>query len=254
MEKGKWQNGLGDYDVIINLAGASIFKKWTKKNKNIIRESRIITTNNIVDGLKNDVRGTTLLSASAVGYYGFHGDEALQEESPAGTDFLAVLSNEWEKAAQEAEDAGARVVTCRFGIVLGKEGGALRNLIPLYKYWMGSPLGKGDQWFSWIHLQDLVNILLFLIRNTDISGPVNCTAPEPVRNREMTRIIGEVMNKPVFMPSVPGFMIRLILGEFGNTLLNGQRVLPEKLEKAGFLFRFRDFSMALRDILSLSIK
>ena len=249
-KKGDWQELLTDYDVIINLAGASIFRRWTKKNKKAIIDSRIFTTENLVEGLMGrKSSGALLISTSAVGYYGFHGDEELSENSPPGNDFLASVSKEWENAAKKAEKYGARVVICRLGIVLGKEGGALKQMIPLYKWYMGSRLGSGRQWFSWIHQEDLVNIYLFLIRNKDIFGPVNCTSPKPVRNKDMTEIMGRVLKRPTFMPAVPGFMIRLFMGEFGDTLIKGQRVLPEKLREAGFKFRFPELQHALEDIL-----
>ncbi len=248
--KGPWQEGLAGNDAVINLAGALIFKRWNKKNKDAIRDSRMFTTKNLVEGLTRGMDKETLfISNSAVGYYGFRGDEELTEESSPGTDFLADVSREWETAAQEAEKIGLRVIICRLGIVLGKEGGALKMMTPLYRYYLGSPLGSGNQWFSWIHMKDLVNIYISLIHDRDAHGIFNCTAPNPVRNREMTKTLGRVLKKPVFMPSVPGFLIRLIMGEFGDTILKGQRVFPKKLQHMGFSFQFPDLQKALEDIL-----
>lgn len=248
--KGDWQKRLADADVVINLAGASIFRRWTEKSKKAIRDSRIHTTQNIVEGIKiHKEKDIFLLSVSAVGYYGFHGDEAILEDSPPGDDFLAIVCKEWEAAAHEAVQYDARVAVCRFGIVLGKNGGALRMMLPLFKLWLGSRLGNGKQWFSWIHEQDLVDIILFLIKETGITGPINCTSPEPVQNKEMTRILKTVLNKPSIMPPVPGFMMKIILGEFGNILLKGQRVLPDRLEEMGYRFLFPDFQGAMEDII-----
>ena len=184
-----------------------------------------------------------------MGYYGFHEDEVLDESSPSGDGFLAALSREWESAALKAKDNGVQVTLMRFGIVLGKRGGALQQMIPAFKWWMGSPLGSGKQWFSWIHEQDLVDIFLYLIKEKRISDAVNCTAPNPVTNRELTQVLGEALGKPTFMPAVPGFVMSLILGEFGSVLLKGQRVAPKKLLDSGFRFSFPDLKSALKDLL-----
>jgi len=248
---GEWQERVADRDVIINLAGASIFKRWTQKTKKEILESRVLTTRNLVAALSGaGSRGAVLISTSAIGYYGFHGDEELQEESPPGDDFLAHVAREWESAALEAERFGVRVCCCRFGIVLGRNGGALAQMLPMFRKGLGSPLGSGNQWVSWIHDQDLVRIYLFLMDQPEASGPVNCTAPHPVTNREMTRLIGEVLGKPTFMPSVPGFMVKMLMGEFGSVLLAGQRVLPRKLTDWGFQFQFPTMKQALTDLLT----
>ncbi len=250
-EPGPWQETLADHEVVVNLAGASIFRRWTRDEKRRIRDTRIQTTTNLVNALeRRKGMKTTLLSTSAVGYYGFHGDEALDESRPPGNDFLASVAREWEETALKAEKLGVRVALCRFGIVLGADGGALGEMIPIFKKGLGSPLGSGKQWFSWIHQQDLVRIFLFLIEREDLSGAFNCAAPEPVRNQELTRILGKVLGKPTFMPSVPGFVIRMVKGEFGSVLLKGQKVLPEKLQKAGFQFKYPNLSGALRDLLA----
>jgi uncharacterized protein (TIGR01777 family) len=250
-QKGPWQEKVADQDVAINLAGASIFRRWSDSAKKLIRESRIQTTQNLVEALSaRQGKEVKLLSTSAVGYYGFHEDEVLDEGRPSGEGFLADLSKEWEFAAVKAEEFGARVILLRFGIVLGRRGGALQQMIPAFKWWMGSPLGSGNQWFSWIHEQDLVDIFLYLIKEKKISGAVNCTAPNPVTNRELTHVLGEVLGKPTFMPAVPGFVMSLILGEFGSVLLKGQRVVPKKLLDAGFRFAFPELRSALKDLLA----
>ncbi len=246
---GDWQKQVADHEVFVNLAGASIFCRWTKTAKAMMRDSRILTTRNLVEALKDrEGKETTLISTSAVGYYGFHGDEELDEHDPGGNDYLARLSKDWEAAALEAEQFGVRVLMCRFGIVLGSQGGALGQMLPLFKMGLGSPLGSGDQWFSWIHEQDLINIYLFMIRQKNLSGSINCTAPVAVTNREFTRALGGALGRPTFMPSVPGFVLQLVKGEFGNVLLKGQKVLPRKLAMAGFRFQFPDVNVALGDL------
>ncbi len=250
-QKGPWQDQLDGNDVFINLAGASIFRRWTQKAKTLMRESRIQTTGNLVNALAR-VKGReiVLLSASAVGYYGFHEDEILGEESPHGNDYLATLAVDWEKEALRAEEYGVRVLLCRFGIVLGRDGGALGQMLPLFRKGLGSALGTGNQWFPWIHEQDLVNIFRFLVEQKGLSGPINFTAPEPVTNREFIKALGKALGKPTFLPAVPGFFLKIMKGEFGTVLLRGQRVIPKKLLHAGFRFRFPTIQDALTDLVS----
>ncbi len=250
-QKGPWQAGVPGHEVIINLAGASIFSRWTRVTKIAIRDSRILTTRNLVEALSaRRGRDTLLLSTSAIGYYGFHGDEQIDEKGPSGGDFLASVTREWEAEALKAADQGVRVALLRFGVVLGKDGGALKKMLPMIKRYLGSPLGSGKQWFSWIHEQDLVEIYSFLIRERAFQGPVNCTAPNPVRNKDLTRALGHALGRPTFMPAVPGFMLRAVMGEFGSFLLEGQRVLPKALLARGFRFRFPEIGGALRDLLA----
>lgn len=247
---GPWQAAVADHDAFINLAGAPIFQRWTKSVKRTIRESRIATTQNLVKALEaRKGKETRFLSTSAVGYYGFHEDVDLDEGSPSGEGFLASVCQEWEACALEAEKFGVHVSLLRFGVVLGGRGGALGKMIPLFKWYLGSPLGSGRQWFSWIHEEDLSEIFLYLLGHEEMTGPINCTAPHPVRNREMTRVLGKVLGKATFMPAVPGFMIKLILGEFGSVFLKGQKVLPKRLLRAGFSYKFPDLEGALRDLL-----
>jgi uncharacterized protein len=246
---GKWQEAIRDHDVIVNLAGASIFSRWTPEQKKILRASRIETTRNLVDAIpEKGERTITFFSTSAVGYYGFHGDEILTESSPAGNDFLARLAADWEEEALRAADKGVRVVITRFGIVLGRDGGALGQMIPLFRYFLGGPLGSGRQWFSWVHMADLTAAYLFLLGRPEIAGAVNCCSPNPVRNKDLGRAIGNVMHRPSLLPA-PGFMIRLILGEFGDVLLKGQRVSPRRLLDAGFAFQYPHIEAALSNII-----
>lgn len=247
----EWIDRAAEYEVFINLAGASIFSRWNKERKRAIRESRLATTGNLVKAIgKRKQKKTTLISTSAVGYYGFHGDERLVEKDPPGRDFLASVAADWEAAAMEAAQYGARVVLCRFGIVLGRNGGALGQMIPLFRFWMGSPLGSGNQWFSWIHEKDLVHIYRHVLDHEELKGPINCSSPNPLRNRELTGALGKALGKPVFLPAVPSFALKLMLGEFGTVLLEGQRVYPEKLLQSGFEFAFPTIEEALRDIIT----
>jgi uncharacterized protein (TIGR01777 family) len=233
---------------VINLAGASIFSKWTEEHKKAIRESRVNTTRNIVEGIPSrPERPFTLFSTSAVGYYGFCGDEELVEDSPPGNDFLARIAKEWEGEALKAREKGARVVITRFGIVMGEKGRALRQMIPLFKKYIGGPIGSGKQWFSWVHIKDLVEAFTFLLKHPEISGPVNVCSPNPVRNKDLAKALGKALHKPSFIPS-PGFMVKLVLGEFGSVILEGQRVIPRRLLENGFVFQYPDIDKALQSI------
>jgi uncharacterized protein (TIGR01777 family) len=247
-QKGPWQEAVKDHDAVVNLAGASIFERWTEEHKRAIRESRINTTRNLVEGIPSD-RGKqmTLFSTSAVGYYGFHGDEEITEGSPSGTDWLAKVAVEWEGEALKAKAKGARVIITRFGIVLGEKGGALGQMIPLFKKFIGGPIGSGKQWFSWVHINDLAEAFAFVIKHPEISGSVNVCAPNPVRNKDLAKALGKVLHRPSFMPA-PGFMIKLVLGEFGSVILEGQRVIPKRLLEKGFIFQYPDIEKALQRI------
>jgi len=245
--KGPWQEEVAGQDIVINPAGASIFRRWNDKTKRFIYDSRVLTTRNVVKAMVQE-KGALLCSASAVGYYGFQGDEELTEEDAPGNDFLATLCVDWENEARKAQAKGVRVVITRFGIVLGKEGGALGQMLPAFKKFVGGPLGSGNQWFSWIHMEDLSNAFVFLFENQDISGPVNFCSPNPVRNKDLAKALGKVLSRPSFL-TTPAFMVRLVLGEFGSILLEGQRVVPAKLLKHGFAFRYPEIMSALEEII-----
>ena len=246
---GAWQESVKGHDCIINLAGKSLFSRWTPETKKLIRESRISTTRNIVDAIE-PARGkdVVLFNTSAVGYYGFRGDEVLTEESPPGDDFLAQVAVEWENEALRAEEKGTRVVITRFGIVLGEKGGALGQMVSIFRKYLGGPLGSGKQWFSWIHMGDLVGAFVFLMAHPEISGPVNMTSPNPIRNEELARALGKAMHRPSFLPA-PGFMLKLLLGEFGSVLLEGQRVIPRKLLDNGYVFIYPEIDGALQSLI-----
>lgn len=245
---GPWQNEMIMHDAVVNLAGVSIFTRWTTAKKEEIINSRVLITRCVADALKrNDRRAAILISASAVGYYGFHGSEELTESDPPGDDFLARVCRAWENEAMAAADYGVRVVTTRFGVVLGRQGGALDILRRLYRWRLGARLGSGRQWFSWIHLDDLSAAIIFLLEKKSVSGPVNCTSPYPVTNRDLTRALNRALKTFPLVPPVPGFALRILLGEFGTFLLTGQRVVPRRLLDEGFSFRFSDIQAALKN-------
>jgi uncharacterized protein len=245
-QTGAWQQELGDQQVIINLAGKSIFKRWTDSYKKQIMNSRILTTRNLVNALPAGSQ-IVLCSTSAVGYYGSRGDEILTEETPSGDDFLAEVGKNWEQEALRAQAKGVRVVLTRFGIVLDRDGGAMAKMIPAFRFFLGGPLGNGEQWFPWIHMHDLLAAYQFVIEHAEVGGPVNFCAPQPVRNRELAAKLGTALNRPAFMPA-PAFMIKILLGEFGQSLLNSQRAVPDKLEKLNFKFKYADMDSALSEI------
>ena len=244
--KGSWQNALKDVDAVINLAGMSIFKRWTPAYKRQIYDSRILTTRHVVEGMTGD-RPQTLISTSAVGYYGSRGDDILSEAEPCGKDFLSRVGKDWEQEAFEAEKKNVRVVAARFGVVLGRSGGALRQMITPFKWFVGGPMGSGRQWFSWIHISDLLAGLMFMLDDPKIQGPVNLCSPAPVTSRELANTIGAVLGRPAVIPA-PSIALRLILGEFAETLLASQRAVPEKLLSSGFIFKFPDLKEALTDL------
>lgn len=247
-KEGPWMALVPEHDWIINLAGASIFNRWTEAKKKEIMESRERTTRNLVAALAAGDRRQLFCSTSAVGIYGARGEEELTEDSPTDAGFLGEVTKTWETEAMKAQDLGVRVVVTRFGIVLGRDGGALSQMVPLFKKFFGGPIGSGAQWFSWIHQADHARAFRFIQENPQLSGPVNFTAPNPVRNRELARALGRVLHRPSFMPT-PAFMLRLVLGEFADTLLTGQKVLPQRLLDGGFKFEFPTVDAALADLL-----
>jgi uncharacterized protein (TIGR01777 family) len=247
---GEWQDAAAAHDAIVNLAGRSIFTRWTPDVKRDIRESRILITSNVVDAIaRSGGICRLLINASAVGYYGFHGDETLDETDGAGRDFLAGVARDWEAAASGAREHGARVVLCRFGIVLGRGGGALGQMLKTYRRLPVSPLGSGKQWFSWIHQADLSEAMKFLLESDGTDGPANCTAPGPVTNRDFTLALARALGRRMLPVGVPSFALSIVLGEFGKMLLEGQRVMPRRLLDAGFRFSYPDIEAALADLL-----
>jgi uncharacterized protein (TIGR01777 family) len=247
-DPGDWQAAVSEADIIINLAGKSIFGRWTKRIKQEIYDSRVLTTRNVVEALA-DSNDALLCSASGIGYYGNRGEALLTESEPAGADFLAGLGADWEKEAMRAADKGTRVMVMRFGVILSRAGGALEKMIRQFRSFVGGPVGNGRQWVSWMHLQDLIAAVQFAIATPAIRGPVNFCAPEPVRNRELARALARRLGRPAVVPT-PAFMLKAVLGEFGNVLLDSQRATPQQLLQSGFRFKYPQLEDALGEILS----
>jgi hypothetical protein len=247
-QPGEWLASLKDVDAAVNLAGESIFKRWTEKNKQGIYDSRVLTTRHLAENLPGS-KSIKLLSASGVGYYGSRGSDLLTEKEPPGDDFLAALSIDWEGAALEAGDKGHRVVCMRFGIILGKDDGALATMATTFRRFAGGRLGSGRQWFPWLHIDDLVAAILFALQDDHLSGPVNFCSPNPVTNRELTRQLASVLGRPALLPA-PGFALRMAMGEFAEVLLGSQKAIPDRLSRAGFQFRHPNLREALEDLLT----
>ena len=242
---------LSGCDAVFHLAGEPVASgRWSKSKKARIRNSRVQGTANLVAGLgAMESRPSVLVSASAVGYYGSRGDKELSENSPAASGFLAEVCEEWEAAARSAEELGIRVVTVRIGVVLGKDGGALAQMLPIFKIGLAGKLGSGKQWMPWIHVEDLASLLVFAAEHPELCGPVNATAPLPVRNREFTKAVGRAVRRPAVLPA-PAFALRLALGEFSQVLLASQRVLPTAALNAGFEFRHSSIDSAMAGIVA----
>ncbi len=239
-------------DAAVNLAGASIAgESWSKERKALLRSSRVHITRELVCALEKLEDGPkTLVSASAIGYYGNRGDEVLTEESKAGDDFLARLAQEWEAEAVKAEALGMRVARLRFGIILAKHGGALPQMMRPFKFGVGGRIGSGQQWMSWMTLQDTVIVIRKVLENRAVSGAVNVVAPQPVRNADFARALGRAMHRPAIFPT-PAFALKFALGEMAEALLlASQRVAPARLEQLGHRFAERDLSSALASVLA----
>jgi hypothetical protein len=250
LAKGRFDaSALEGVDAVVHLAGEPVAQRWNEATKKAIRESRLKGTQLLVEGLKSlKNRPKVLVSASAVGFYGDGGDEVLTESSPAGTDFLAEVCQAWEHATMEAMGLGMRTVVGRIGVVLSTRGGALAKMLTPFRLGLGGPVGSGRQWMSWIHIDDLVGALRFIVRNDELMGAVNLTAPHPARNADFGKALGEALGRPAVLPA-PGFGLKLAFGEMAQILLEGQRVLPKKLEEAGYQFRQPELGPALEDIL-----
>jgi uncharacterized protein len=238
------------FDAVIHLAGESVVGRWTEEKKRSIRESRVLGTRNLARALAQcEAKPRVLVCASAIGFYGSRGDEVLTEESSAGSGFLPEVCGEWEDASRIAAEAGIRTVNIRMGLVLTAKGGALENMMRPFKLGLGGRIGSGRQWWSWIHVDDLVRGIHHAMRTESLFGPVNMVAPTPVRNAEFTKVLASVLGRPAFFP-VPDFALRLAFGEqaAGELLLASQRVEPAKLVGSGYTFRFRDLRAALKSL------
>ncbi len=243
--EGDWQDHVKKADVLINLAGRNIFRYWTKKYKQSIYDSRILTTRNLVNAIEKGSR-QTLLTTSAIGIYGDRGDDELTEASDPGKSFLARVCKDWEKEGLRAEEKNVRVSVMRFGVVLGDKG-ALSLMAPAFKMFVGGPLGSGKHWFPWIHIEDLIQAALFIIKNETMQGIFNFTGADPVRQREFARELGKALKRPAFIPA-PAFIVRSVMGELGSALLESQKAKPEHLLDSGYSFRFTNVRSALQDV------
>lgn len=243
---GDWQQRVPEQDALINLTGRSVFNLWTERYKQAIYNSRILTTRNLVTALPATTEAV-LLSTSAAGFYGDGGENEQPETNAPGNDFLARVCRDWEAEAAKASEKGARVALMRFGVVLGKGGGAMATMKTPFQLGLGGPIGSGRQWFPWIHLDDLVGALLFLLTAEECRGPFNFTAPEPVRQKEFARQLGAALHRPACLPT-PAFVMKLVLGEFGRSLLQGQKAIPRALTEGGYVFAYPELHAALREI------
>ncbi len=245
-QEGPWQDRVKQADAAVNLAGVSIFGLWTEGRKKEMVESRILTTRNLVKALSEGHAGV-LCSTSAVGYYGGRGEDTLAEDEPPGDDFLARLAVDWEKEAWAVEAGGVRLAIARFGIVLDRSGGAMSKMIPVFRMFLGGPLGDGRQWFPWIHREDLVRAMIFCLTREEARGVFNFCAPEPVRNETLAKTLAGLLHRPAAVPA-PASVVSTTLGELGDALLASQRAVPERLNKLGFEFRYPDLRSALEEI------
>ena len=248
---GPWQEVVSTTDAIVNLAGEPIFgRRWTKARKRIIGASRINTTENVVEAMTWSPAGPkTLISGSGVGFYGPQGDDELGEDAPTGSDWFAQLAVSWEAAARAASKANIRVVLLRTGIVLARAGGALAQMMLPFRLHVGGPIGGGRQCVSWIHVDDLIEMIVFALDNPALEGPLNGTAPCPCTNRRFAETLAEVLGRRSWLPT-PGILLRIALGEVANVAVSGQRVVPAKALAARFSFRYTDLPDALHQILA----
>ncbi|HEY3266783.1 MAG TPA: TIGR01777 family oxidoreductase [Armatimonadota bacterium] len=241
-----WPPGPGEFpavDAVVHLAGESVAGRWTDAKKQAIRASRVEGARQLLAAMARATRRpSALVSASAVGYYGDRGEESLSESAPPGADFLAEVCRAWEAEAERAEEIGLRVCCIRTGIVLG-HGGALQQMLPPFRMGLGGPMGSGRQWFPWVQLDDIVALYLHAL-DTDVSGPINGVGPTPIRQGDFARALGAALHRPAILPT-PKLALRLLYGEFADTLFCSQKVIPEKAIRTGFRFRFHDAAAAL---------
>jgi uncharacterized protein (TIGR01777 family) len=253
---GKWSRELDGADAIINLAGENLAGdnflpgRWTEQKKRRVRESRINAGSAIVEGIKAvENKPHLLIQSSAVGYYGPGTDDIVTEKTPPGEDFLSMLCVEWEASSAEVESLGVRRAVIRTGLVLTPDGGPLARELLLFKLYSGGYFGDGKQWWPWIHMEDVIRSIQFLLEKSQAKGPFNLAAPNPVTNRDFGQIMGKVMGKPALVP-VPRFALNIVVGEVATIVADGQRAVPEKLIDQGFTFRFAELEPALRDLLA----
>ncbi|WP_413199573.1 TIGR01777 family oxidoreductase [Nostoc piscinale] len=246
---GTWQDAVSGCEAVVNLAGEPIGEgRWTAERKQEILNSRQLGTQKIVEAIaKANSKPRVLVNTSAIGFYGTSETATFDEASVSGNDFLAQVCQAWEAEATKVKDAGVRLVILRFGIVLGK-GGALAKMIPPFQLFAGGPIGSGRQWFSWIHIDDVVNLILQALSKSDMEGVYNATAPNPVRMNDLAQTVGTVLNRPSWLP-VPAFAIEALLGDGAIVVLEGQQVLPKRTLESGFTYQYPNLQPALKQIL-----
>ena len=236
-------------EAVVNLAGAPIAKRWNEGYKAVLRDSRLRLTAELVDWMANQpTPPAVLVSGSAVGYYGSQGDRELDEAAPPKGGFAHELCADWEREAERASELGVRVCCIRTGVVLGQDGGALKQMVPPYRFWLGGPIGSGRQWVSWIHMDDEVGAILHLLDQQGLSGPFNLTAPEPCTNEVFSKTLAAVLKRPAYC-RMPAPLMQLLLGEASELVLKGQRVVPARLLASGYEFRYTDLTLALSQVL-----
>jgi uncharacterized protein len=246
-ESGSWQQKISGCDAVINLAGEPIAERWSPQQKQAIMDSRQLGTRKLVEAIaKAEQKPQVLVSGSAIGYYGTSETTAFDETSGAGNDFLAQVCQNWEAEAQKVTEQVVRLVILRIGIVLAN-GGALGKMIGPFKMFAGGPIGSGKQWFSWIHRDDLVNLICQAVEQPEMSGVYNATAPNPVRMGKLCQTLGEVLNRPSWLP-VPDFVLEVLLGDGAIVVLEGQQVLPKQTQQTGFTYQYPELKPALADI------
>lgn len=245
---GDWQQAISGCDGVVNLAGKSIAEeRWTPERKQEIMNSRKLGTQKLVEAISQaNPKPSVLVNASAIGYYGTSETATFDETSLPGNDFLAEVCKLWEAEAQKVKDYGVRLAILRFGVVLGT-GGAIAKMLPPFKLFAGGPIGSGRQWFSWIHREDLANLILQALSRPDMQGVYNATAPNPVRMAEFSQVLGEVLHRPSWLP-VPGFALEVLLGDAAMVVLEGQKVLPQHTLESGFNYQYPTLKPALKEI------
>jgi len=244
-------DALAGADAVVHLIGEQVAQRWTDEAKKSIRDSRVLSTRMLVQGLvalAPDARPSVLVSQSATGYYGPRGSEPVDEGAPAGGDFLAGVVVAWEREALAAASEGVRVVVTRTGVVLSPEGGALAKMLPFFRLGIGGPVAGGRQYVPWVHLDDVVGAMAFCLGNHDATGPANLTAPTPVTNADLSRTLGRVLKRPAFLP-VPALALKTLYGEMAQIVVTGQRAVPARLDELGYHFRYPELEPALRDVL-----
>ena len=245
---GSWQEKIAEegVDVVVNLVGCPIIRRWTPELKQMIFNTRVLSTRMVAKALEG-ASPRVFICANAVGYYGDRGNQPLAEDATGGNDFLAEVCQNWQREAEAVQADGHRVIIGRFAPVLGKGGGLLAPMLPLFRAGLGGKIGNGKQWLSWIHVDDLCRAIMFTVEHEGLCGPVNMVSANPVTNARFTKILGRILHRPACMP-VPAFALKILYGQGAEAILGSQRCIPRRLEEAGFHFGFKDITAALSDV------